>query len=138
MVNTRAPDRVKVGRTTDLDRRIAQHNRASNSVGRWTYHDHWEVRDARAAEGAALAALRARRVGTKRELFAVRPSSARRTVRRAIEPWLVSGGRTRRALWAAMARIALAALVLAGAVLLVRRPDLVDALGRGLDWILLR
>ena len=138
MVNTRAPDRVKVGRTTDLGRRLAQHNRASNSVGLWTYHDHWEVRDARAAESAALSSLGKHRVGRKRELFSLRPRPARRIIRRAIEPWLVDAGRTRRALWAALGRIALAALVLGGAVLIVRRPDLVDALGRGLDWLLLR
>lgn len=131
---------MKVGRTNDLDRRLAQHNRASNSIGVWSYHDHWPVRDARAAEGAALSSLVRHRVGAKRELFAMKPTKARRLVRRAIGPWIEGrrGDTRRTALRGALLRIALAAAILCTAVLIVRRPDLVDAAGRGLDWLLMR
>lgn len=131
---------MKVGRTNDLDRRLAQHNRASNSIGVWSYHDHWPVRDARAAEGAALSSLRNHRVGKKRELFALKPHKARPKVRRAIDPWIEgrTARTTKRALGNALLRIGLAALILGAAVIIVRRPDLVDAAGRGLDWILMR
>ena len=131
---------MKVGRTNDLDRRLAQHNRASNSIGVWSYHDHWPVRDARAAEGAALSSLRKYRVGKKRELFALRPSRARPRVRRAIDPWIEGrrAGTPGTALRNALLRIALAALILGTAFVIVRRPDLVDAAGRALDWMLMR
>ena len=138
MVNSRAPDRVKVGRTSDLRRRLAQHNRASNSVGHWTYHAHWQVSDARAAERAALAALKRHRVGGKRELFALRPSAAHRRVERAIAPWRPSGAQVARSMRGAALRLILAALIAGLAYAVVRRPDLVDAAGRALDWILLR
>ena len=134
IVNDRAHDRVKVGRTNDLARRLAQHNRASNSVGRWSYHEHWEVSDARAAESAALAALRPHRVGSKRELFSMRPAPAARTVRRAIAPWRDGMPLSRIAWRNTVIRLALAALIAGLAVLIVTRPGLMRSILDLLEW----
>ena len=123
IVNSRARERVKVGRTNDLRRRLAQHNRASNSIGRWSYHAHWEVTDDRAAERDALAALSHRRIPGKRELFEARPRWARRRIHRALRPWRTVADRRRKAL-ATTAKLAVAAAALLAAGALGRDPTL--------------
>ncbi|MDZ4094846.1 MAG: GIY-YIG nuclease family protein [Paracoccaceae bacterium] len=78
---------VKVGRTTDLKRRLNQHNNPSNVVGIWSLHWSINVPDMLRAEGLALESLSQWKVPGRREQFHCGPEKAEKEISVALAEW---------------------------------------------------
>lgn len=87
--NSIAPDVIKVGRTKNLDRRLQEHNNASNSVGEWELFWSYPVEKARDAERTLLSALEKFRVPGKREQFAITGEGAVEIAEQFFDPDLI-------------------------------------------------
>lgn len=87
LTNSADNNAVKVGRTIDLRRRIAEHNGASNVVGVWTVHWSIEVPDTKHAEALALNSLGKWKVPGRREQFRCSPQKAKVEVSVALAEW---------------------------------------------------
>lgn len=95
MTNSIAPGYIKVGRTNNLNRRLRDHNNASNVVGEWSYEWTCEVPNAEKAERMALDSLSQYKVSGKSEQFKVDLEIAKKTVSKTLWKWNKWGERER-------------------------------------------
>lgn len=87
LTNTADKNAIKVGKTNNLKRRLAEHNNASNTIGTWKMHWSLEVPDTKSAERLALGSLRRWRVEGRREQFKCSPQTAQTEVSVALSKW---------------------------------------------------
>ncbi len=89
LVNSAKSSVVKIGKTVNPDRRLREHNAASNVIGKWRYA--WTIAvplaGLEAAERDALVALGAWKVRFKHEQFRISAQEARRHVALALHPY---------------------------------------------------
>lgn len=80
---------VKAGRSNNVERRIAEHNAASNSVGEWELFWSFPVDNAVDAERQLLAALSPFKIRGKREQFGITAEDAVEIANRFFDPEVI-------------------------------------------------